>query len=114
MHDHFLKLKTNLELTPSFDQVVQTRHAAVQSALENTGAAIREMKLIGSLQRQTRIQPRQNDPFDINILVVLGSFYNWLASVVRSYIQRKQKIRMNNADFVTHQIGLIKASLGLV
>jgi hypothetical protein len=74
----FLKFKQNLELNSSFDQITQIRHAAVRSALASTGAAIKETKLIGSLQRQTRIQPRLGDEFDIDILVVLGEFYNWL------------------------------------
>ena len=78
MHPYFLRFKQNLELNPSFDQITQTRHAAVRSALANTGTAIQDTKLIGSLQRQTRIQPRENDEFDIDILVVLGTFYNWL------------------------------------
>ena len=64
MLKHFLKLKENLELSPSFDQIVQVRHSAVRSALENKAAAIRDTKLIGSLQRKTRIQPRQGEQFD--------------------------------------------------
>jgi hypothetical protein len=78
MLKHFLKLKENLELSPSFDQIVQVRHSAVRSALENKAAAIRDTKFIGSLQRKTRIQPRQGEQFDIDILVVLGEFANWL------------------------------------
>jgi hypothetical protein len=78
MRQHFLKFKENLELNPSFDQITQNRHAAVRSALANKGPAVKETKLIGSLQRQTRIQPGQNDEFDIDILLVLGEFYNWL------------------------------------
>jgi hypothetical protein len=78
MHNHFLKLKQNLEPNPSFDQTVQARHAAVRSTLQNKGAAIKETKLIGSLQRKTRIQPRPDDQFDIDILVVLGEFNRWL------------------------------------
>ncbi len=78
MNDHFLRLKQNLELNPSFDQIIQARHVAVRSALENKSGAIKKTQLIGSLQRKTRVQPRENDVFDIDILVVLGEFYSWL------------------------------------
>jgi hypothetical protein len=78
MKDHFLKLKQNLELNPSFDQIIQARHAAVRSALENRSGIVKNTQLIGSLQRKTRIQPRENDVFDIDILVILGEFYSWL------------------------------------
>jgi hypothetical protein len=73
MHAHFLKLKQNLELTPSFDQVVQARHAAVRSAVPS-----KDSKLIGSLQRKTRIQPLPEGTFDIDILVILGEFERWV------------------------------------
>jgi len=78
MHNHFSKLKQNLELNPSFDQIVQTRHSAVRSALKNKSVVIKDTKLIGSLQRKTRVQPRENDVFDIDVLVVLGEFNRWL------------------------------------
>jgi hypothetical protein len=78
MNAYFEKLKQNLELSPSFEQIVQTRHAAVRSAIANRGAEIKETKLIGSLQRKTRIQPRQTDQFDIDIVIVLGEFHSWL------------------------------------
>jgi SMODS domain-containing protein len=78
MNDHFLKLKQNLELNPSFDQIVQARHSAVRTALENRSEITKNTQLIGSLQRKTRLQPRENDIFDIDILVVLGEFYSWL------------------------------------
>ena len=83
MNNHFSKLKQNLEPNPSFDQTIQTRHAAVRSALENKGAAIKDTKLIGSLQRKTRIQPRIGEKFDIDILVVLGKFYSGFNLVIQ-------------------------------
>lgn len=73
----FQKLRSNLELNDTFDALVQQRHNAVRSVIENnTGTS--NTKLIGSLQRKTRIQPKQDGRFDIDILVILGSFYNWL------------------------------------
>lgn len=77
MTEAFQKLKSNLELNESFDDVVSQKHNAVQSVIENTGRGYRT-QLIGSLQRKTRIQPREEDDFDIDILVELGTFYNWV------------------------------------
>src|SRR3989338_2265095 len=77
VHEAFQKFKSNLELNDTFDDIIQRRHNAVRSVIENNGSGV-ETKLIGSLQRQTRIQPKEGDIFDIDILVVLGSFYNWL------------------------------------
>jgi Second Messenger Oligonucleotide or Dinucleotide Synthetase domain len=74
----FLTLKKNLELNPSFDDTVQQKHNAVHSVLENLG--ITDTKLIGSLQRRTRIQLRPGEIFDIDILVPLGEFYGWVSS----------------------------------
>lgn len=76
LNESFLKLKSNLELNKSFDEIVQQKHNAVRSVLENNLSNI-ETKLIGSLQRKTRIQPRPEDDFDIDILVVLGEFARW-------------------------------------
>lgn len=73
----FQKLKSNLEFNDTFDALIQQRHNAVRGVLENNGHAL-ETKLIGSLQRKTRIQPQPNHTFDIDILVILGDFYNWL------------------------------------
>lgn len=78
LNDAFLTLKNNLELTDTFGDTISQRHNAVRSAIENLGRSDIETKLIGSLQRQTRVHPRPGDVFDIDILVVLGSFYNWL------------------------------------
>lgn len=77
IREAFEKLKNNLELNETFDALIRQRHNAVQSAVQNSGESV-STKLIGSLQRQTKIQPRATDTFDIDILVVLGSFYNWL------------------------------------
>lgn len=71
----FLRLKKNLELNESFDELIQQKHNAVRSLLEGKG--VKDTKLIGSLQRETRIQPRSNDTFDIDILVILGEFIGW-------------------------------------
>jgi len=79
LNEAFLKLKGNLELNKSFDEIVQQKHNAVRSVLENNLSNI-ETKLIGSLQRKTRIQPRPDDDFDIDILVVLGEFNAWVIS----------------------------------
>jgi hypothetical protein len=74
----FKKLKNNLELNESFDRIVQQKHKAVRSVIENIDLNI-DTKLIGSLQRQTKIKPINGQDFDIDILVVLGSFYGWVS-----------------------------------
>lgn len=76
MREHFLNLKSKLELTQTFDETIQQKHAAVRSVLENKIPGI-QTKLVGSLQRKTRIMPREEDIFDIDILIVLGEFTNW-------------------------------------
>lgn len=78
MKAHFDKLKENLELSPTFQSEVSTRHNAIRSAIENISGKIEGTKLIGSLQRKTRIQPRTDDEFDIDILVILGTFDRWV------------------------------------
>ncbi len=78
MRAHFQKLRSNLELNDTLKGIIETRHAAVRSVIENNHPSVKETKLIGSLQRLTRIQPRENDEFDIDILVVLGEFTNWV------------------------------------
>lgn len=70
----FLRLKKNLELNDSFQETITQNHTAVREALERFGL---KTKLIGSLQRDTKIQPRPDDQFDIDILVEMGSFYGW-------------------------------------
>src|SRR5436853_5605786 len=71
MNAHFARLRQNLEPNPTFSDIIQTRHAAVRAQLAP------DSHLIGSLQRRTRIQPLPGQPFDIDILAVLGSFASW-------------------------------------
>lgn len=73
----FQQLRSNLEPSETFQATIQQRHNAVRSAIENIfGQA--DTKLIGSLQRRTRIRPGTGQPFDIDILVVLGEFHSWV------------------------------------
>lgn len=74
----FQKLKSNLELNESFGKLIQQKHNAVRSVIENINPAIKT-KLIGSLQRKTRIQPVEKEEFDIDILVILGEFSRWVS-----------------------------------
>lgn len=78
MHDYFQRLKQNLELDESFEELVSTRHNAVRSALMNTGPQITDTKLIGSVRRKTRIKPRERDTFDIDIVAIIGKCYGWV------------------------------------
>lgn len=76
MHAYFAKLRQNLELTNTFDALVQARHASIRSAV-----TAQDSKLIGSLQRRTKIQPIVlADSFDIDILIVLGEFNGWVSA----------------------------------
>ena len=75
----FNQFKSSLELSQSFQSLITTHHNAVREWIESYDSSI-ETKLIGSLQRKTRIQPLSDDIFDIDILVILGSFYNWVPS----------------------------------
>ena len=69
--------KTRLELSDSYGDIVQRRHAAVRECVERALPFART-QLIGSLQRKTRINPLKGlDGFDIDILVELGSFDHW-------------------------------------
>jgi hypothetical protein len=74
----FNEFKSRLELSESFQQKISQRHKAVRTWVEKYGY---ETKLIGSLQRKTRIAPRKDDIFDIDILVTMGDFtrvaYPW-------------------------------------
>ncbi len=79
IEDTFLKLKSNLELNPTFAEIVSQRQNAVRSVIQNNSASVRSTRLIGSLLRQTRIQPRAIDDFDIDVVVVLGSFDRWVS-----------------------------------
>lgn len=74
----FNEFKSRLELSQSFQDKISTHHNAIREWIESYDPQIKT-KLIGSLQRKTRIQPRSNDTFDIDILVILGSFERWVA-----------------------------------
>ena len=76
LNDAFSGLKSNLELSDTLQDVVTTRHTAIRSYVQNQ-IPNTTTQLIGSLQRKTRIHPRLDDKFDIDILVVLGAFENW-------------------------------------
>src|ERR1051326_6084702 len=80
MQAHFLKLKSNLELDPTFAEKVSKRHLAVREYLKNNHPGFKDAKLIGSLQRLTRIHPGQAQKFDIDIIVIMGEFHQWLAA----------------------------------
>lgn len=76
----FEDFKSNLELSSSLQEAVSTHHNAVRHWIQSRGLNIKT-KLIGSLQRKTRIQPRfERDSFDIDILVILGGFKRWTSS----------------------------------
>lgn len=75
----FNLFKSKLELSQNFQDEVTTHHSAIREWIESYDSTI-ETKLIGSLQRKTRIQPLSDDIFDIDILIILGSFYNWIPS----------------------------------
>ena len=70
----FSEFKSRLELSESFQKKITTHHNAIREWIENYDPKI-ETKLIGSLQRNTRIQPRSKDTFDIDILVISGEFH---------------------------------------
>jgi hypothetical protein len=78
LNDRFAALKANLEPNATFAGLIQQRHNAVRNLIENRNPKVVETKLIGSVSRKTRIQPRPEDNFDIDILVVMGSFHSWL------------------------------------
>lgn len=61
-------------MSKSFQGKITTHHNAIRGWIESYNPTIKT-KLIGSLQRKTRIQPRSNDTFDIDILVILGEFH---------------------------------------
>jgi hypothetical protein len=77
MHDHFLKLKSNLELDPTLVASIAMRHNAIRTYLKNNIPEVKDSKLIGSFQRQTRIRPGAGKKLDIDILVIMGEFYGW-------------------------------------
>lgn len=71
--------KSRLELSQSFQDEVTTHHKAIREWIESYNQNVKT-KLIGSLQKKTRIQPQSEEVFDIDILVVLGDFYTWVNS----------------------------------
>ena len=79
LNDRFTILKAHLEPNETFAGRIQQRHTVVRNLVQSRNAGVVETKLIGSMGRKTRIQPRAQDKFDIDILVVMGSFYSWLA-----------------------------------
>lgn len=79
MIEAFSTLKSRLELAALFDEKIQARHTAVRSAVQHIEPGI-TTKLIGSLARKTRIQPRPEDIFDIDILIVRSKFTRWVSS----------------------------------
>lgn len=78
LNDRFLALKEKLEPGGTLTSLVQQRHNAVRGLIQKRNPNVIDTKLIGSVGRKTRIQPRPGDKFDIDILVVMGSFYSWL------------------------------------
>lgn len=80
MNEHFLKLKSNLELDPALAESISTRHTAIRTYLQNNHPDFRDSKLIGSVGRKTRIHPGSGKKFDIDILVIVGNGYGWVPS----------------------------------
>ncbi len=78
----FNNLKTRIEPNQSFAESISQKHNAVRSVVKQNIDSNIDTKLIGSLQRQTRIQPRTDETFDIDILVILGQFDQWSANGV--------------------------------
>lgn len=76
----FKIFKSRLELPQSLQDTISTHHRAVREWIESYDPTIKT-KLIGSLhpKRKTRINPRKGDSFDIDILVILGSFVRWVS-----------------------------------
>lgn len=77
MREHFLKLKSNLELDESFYESIKTRHNALREYVKNNNPKVKDTKLIGSLQRKTRFNPGTDRKFDVDILVIMGEFAAW-------------------------------------
>ncbi len=74
----FREFQSRLELTEAHQTIISTHHNAVRDWIEAYDPAI-DTKLVGSLQRKTRIRPRpEKDPFDIDVLVVLETFVQWV------------------------------------
>lgn len=77
MHHYFQKLKNNLELGDSLSSSISTRHKALRNYLESKHPSFKDSKLIGSLQRRTRIHPKKEGDIDVDILVIVGEFHAW-------------------------------------
>jgi len=75
----FNEFKSRLELNETLQNAVTTHHEAIREWVESYNSNIKT-QLIGSLQRKTRIHPRINDIFDIDILVILGEFHKQVDS----------------------------------
>lgn len=76
-HKAFQKFKSSLELSPSLQEKITQKHNAVRGIIENSSSDI-STKLIGSVGRKTAINPNPREDFDIDILVILGQFNNWV------------------------------------
>lgn len=73
---HFQSLRSRLELNPTKQGLVSMHYNAIKSKINALDKGY-EVKLIGSLQRRTRIHPKVASKFDIDILVIKGTFYSW-------------------------------------
>ena len=80
MNEHFLKLKSNLELDSTLEESISTKHNAIRTYLQNNHPSFKDSKLIGSVACKTRISPGSGKKFDIDILVIIGSNYGWVQS----------------------------------
>jgi len=69
----FNEFRTRLEINDTLQMAITEHHKSIRNWIESYEQNI-TTKLIGSLQRKTRIQPRTKDIFDIDILVVFGKF----------------------------------------
>lgn len=80
IEDTFRTLKSNLELTQTFQDKISRQYNAVKSVIENNHATVKRVVQIGSVGRKTRIMPKAgaNAEFDIDMLVVLGEFDRWV------------------------------------
>jgi hypothetical protein len=78
IEDTFLKLKSNLELSDTFQKTIARMQNAMRSVVDNNHPGVKNIKLIGSVGRKTRIQPPPGTTFDIDMLVVFGEFDRWV------------------------------------
>jgi hypothetical protein len=76
LNDKLILLKGNLEPSETLSLMIQARHNAVRRSVKKGNPNVVDTKLIGSVRRKTRIHPRTEDKFDIDILVIFGSFYS--------------------------------------